>query len=322
MVHPSPQGKRHFLRILQLAQMGVALGAEHLVEMAEAGQGRHQLYPPLGAVPIQLQYFSCGQRRIIPPDFTEITEQEGMLNIQLKLVHFIIRHFIGHFFQEGQLWHPSSGNVMVKPSVGDVRLVLNGDGRKHGSALRSHLQQGLAAVPYAGLPSCNTHIFFIHSEPVALRRHLLRLRQNHIARTARPPGQRRGKAQLLLQRLHSQLCLGGQLFAAGRLQHHIASIGQRKMAARFSKFDVFGLRYQIHVPSPFARIIYVLFSESFVNAAKPQGHSSLYFVIVHPVTSNYIFPSAKECRIPSACLPDGPDKPPGGPGSAPALPRA
>ena len=30
---------------------------------------------------------------------------------------------------------------MVKPSVGDVRLVLNGDGRKHGPALRSHLQQ-------------------------------------------------------------------------------------------------------------------------------------------------------------------------------------
>ena len=39
--------------------------------------------------------------------------------------------------------------------------------------LRSHLQQGLAAIPYAGLPACNTHIFFIHNEPVALRRHLL-----------------------------------------------------------------------------------------------------------------------------------------------------
>lgn len=131
-----------------------------------------------------------------------------------------------------------------------------------------------------------------------MRRHLLRLRQNHIARTARPPGQRRGKAQLLLQRLHSQLCLGGQLFAAGRLQHHIASIGQRKMAARFSIFDVFGLRYQIHVPSPFARMIFVLFSESFVNAAKPKGHSSLYFVTVHPVTSNYIFLQQRNAVFP------------------------
>ena len=213
MVHPSPQGKGIFSESSSSHRWEVALGAEHLVEMAEAGQGRHQLYP------LSAQYRSSSSisaavsgvssRQISP----EITEQEGVLQYTAEAGSFYNTPFYRPFFQEGQLWHPSSGNVRVKPSVGDVRLVLNGNGGgSTAPALRRHLQQGLAAVPYAGLPACNTHVFHPLCEPVALRRHLLRLRQqNNIARAARP-WSAQGKAQLLLQRLHSQLCLGGQLF--------------------------------------------------------------------------------------------------------------
>ena len=172
-----------------------------------------------------------------------------MLNIQLQLVHFIVSHTVGHFFQKRKLGHPSSCDIVIKTSVGDIRTVFYLYKGQDRAALLHHLLQGLAAVPDSRFPSGNPDIFRIHRQNIIFFSHLRALLQNHIALPAFPSCKSQGKPQLFFQRLLYKRRLPGEPVPAGGIQHDISLIRQDKSVLpffRFLKFNFSGLWYEIH----------------------------------------------------------------------------
>lgn len=75
----------------QLTEMLIGLCLQQFIQMTECSDGRHQFHASVIAILIQLQYFFCSHGSLISPQFRHIAEQICMLNIELKLIHFIER---------------------------------------------------------------------------------------------------------------------------------------------------------------------------------------------------------------------------------------
>ena len=80
--------------VFQLTQVGKLSGSQHLIQVAEGGDGWHQLDSPFIAVVIQLDDFLRCQRVVAAPHLAEIAEEVGVLDVQLHLVKLIFGQLI------------------------------------------------------------------------------------------------------------------------------------------------------------------------------------------------------------------------------------
>ena len=216
MVHPCPVGEGLLLRILQFAQITVLPAGQQLIQMSEAGKGRHQLNAPLFAVVVQFHDLRSRQRRIVPPQLTEIPEQKGMLNVKLQLVHLIVRHPICQLLKPGKLGHTPSGAVEIISSVGKRRFILDLHARQAAALLADHLQKGLHSVPEPFLLPFQKYTLFVYPKPVAFRSAGIVLADDDISFSSCPSGKSQTVTQLLFQLFRKNPCLPLYQFAAGR----------------------------------------------------------------------------------------------------------